>query len=108
MANSGGNNEEVYNVDMVNKDLLETQHHVINNLLEANATLKAEMGQLHNKSVDLVKKTNKPRDERDELIEERNKLKWERRLHRAERNELKVDITHLKKDGEANRKKLPR
>ena len=105
MANSGGNNEEVYNVDMLNKDLLETHHYTINSLQEVNDSLKADIKELHNTSVQLVQKTNKLRDDRDKLIEERDELKQERKLLRAERNELKVDIAHFKK-GEGNRKKL--
>ena len=98
--------EEVYDVDMLNVELFQSQQYVINSQQELTASLNAEIGQLHNERVDLVKNTNKLRDERDELIEERNKLKQERKLLRAEKIDLKMDIAHFKKDGAANRKKI--
>ena len=49
---------------------------------KVNASLKAERHQVVNESVDIFKKTNKPRDERDKLIKERNKLKQERKFLR--------------------------
>ena len=75
MANSGGNNEDVYDVDMLNKDLLDAHQYSINGLQWENDKLKVEIKELHNESVQLVKKTNKLRDERDKLIEDRDELK---------------------------------
>ena len=61
MANVGGNNEEVYDVEMLNKDLLEAHHYTINSVQQVNASLKGEIKELHNETVHLVKKTNKLR-----------------------------------------------
>ena len=63
MANSGGNRKEVYDVEMLNDDRLKARQY-LNTQQEVNASLKAEKGQLVNESVDLFKKTNKPRDKR--------------------------------------------
>ena len=75
IADSVGNNEEVYNVNMLNKDFLESHHYSINNLQQVNASLKAEIRELHNESVQLVKKTNKLMVERDKPIKESDGLK---------------------------------
>lgn len=45
--------------------------------------------------VDVVRKSLRMRDERDQLIEERDKLKNKRKLLRAERNELKMELAHF-------------
>lgn len=108
MANSRGNTESVYDMDMLNKDMLEAYQYTIKSLQEDNASLKAEKVQLANESVELFKRTNNLRDQRDKLTTKRNQLKHERKLLRAERNELKVDMAHFRKAGESNRKKLCR
>ena len=106
MVNSGGKKEEVYHVEMLNKDLLEAHQYTIKSLQEVNASPKTEKRELMNEGFELSKKTNKLWDESDKLVEGRNKLKQERKLLGAERNELKVDMAHFRKDGERNTKKL--
>ena len=106
MANVGGNQEKVYDVDMLNRDLLESHQYTVKALQEANASLKAERGQLLNERADFVRKSLRMRDKRDQLIEERDKLKNERKLLTAARNELKTEVAHFKKDGENGRHKI--
>ena len=93
-------------MEMLNRELLESHQCTIKALQEANASLKAETGQLLNEKVDLSKKTVRMRDERYRLIEERDKLKNEKKLLRAERNALKMKVAHFKKDGENGRHKI--
>ena len=106
MANSGGNNESVCDVDMANNEFLNTFEYVIKSVQGANDDLKGEIKELRKDVVRLVQETNQLRDERDKLVEDRDKLKEERRLLRAERIDLKMDIDHFRREGEADRKKL--
>ena len=105
MANSGGNNESVCDVDMANNEFLDTYEYVIKSVQGANDDLKGQIKELR-KDVVLIQETNQLRDERDKLIEDQDKLKEERRLLRAERIDLKMDIDHFRREGEADRKKL--
>ena len=106
MANSGGNNESVCDVDMANNEFLDTYEYVIKSVQGANDDLKGEIKELCKETVRLVQETNQLRDERDKLVEDRDKLKEERRLLRAERIDLKMDIDHFRREGEGDRKKL--
>ena len=106
MANSGGNNESVCDVDMANNEFLDTYEYVIKSVQGANDELQMEIKELHKDVVRLVQETNQLRDERDKLVEDRDKLKEDRRRHRGERIDLKMDIDHLRREGEADRKKL--
>ena len=99
MANSRGNNESVYDVDMVNKDFLDAHRYSINSLQRANDELKVEVTELDKETIQL-------RDERDKLIEDRDKLKEDRRRLRGERIDPKMYIDHFRREGEADRKKL--
>ena len=42
MANSRGNHEEVYDVEMLNHDLLQTHQYTISSIQYVNASLKSE------------------------------------------------------------------
>ena len=103
MANSGGNNESVCDVDMANNELLDTYEYVIKIMQGANDDLKGEIKELRKDAVRLVQETNQLRDERDKLVEDRDKLKEERR---PERIDLKMDMDHFRREGEGDRKKL--
>ena len=58
MANSGGNNESVCDVDMDNNEFLNTYEYVIKSLQGANDDLKGEIKELSKESVRLVQETN--------------------------------------------------
>ena len=106
MANSGGNNKLVCDVDMANNEFISTFEYVIKSVQGANDDLQGEIKELHKDVVRIVQETNQLRDERDKLIEDRDKLKEERRLLRAERIDLKMDIDHFRREGHGDRKKL--
>ena len=106
MANSGGNNKSVWNVDMANNEFLNTYEYVIKSVQGENDELKVEIKELRKDTIGLVKETNELKDERDKLVEDHDKLKEERRLLRVERIDLKMDIDHFRREEEGDRKKL--
>ena len=94
MANSGGNNESVCDVDMANNKFLDSFKYVIKSVQGANDDLKGEIKELCKDDVRLIQETNQLRNERDKLIEDRDKLKEERR---PERIDLKMGIDHFRR-----------
>ena len=106
MANSGGNNDSVCDVDMDNNEFLDTYEYIIKSVQGANEELKVEIKELCKETIRLVKETNELRDERDKLVEDHDNLKEERRLLRVERIDLKMDIDHFRREGEEDRKNL--
>ena len=57
MANVGGNQEEVYVVDMLKRELLESHQYTIKALEDTNASLKGKRGQLLNERYNVLRKT---------------------------------------------------
>ena len=106
MANYGGNNESVFDVDMAKNEFLNTFEYVIKSVQGANDDIKGEIKELCKDVVRLIQETNQLRDERDNLVEGWDKLKEDRRRLRGERLGLKMDIDHFRREGEADRKKL--
>ena len=58
MANSGGNNESVCDVDMANNQFLDTYEYVIKSVQGANDELQMEIKELRKETIRRVKETN--------------------------------------------------
>ena len=61
MANSGGNNESVCNVDMANNEFLDTYEYVIKSVKGENDELKGEIKEPRKQTIQLVQETNQLR-----------------------------------------------
>lgn len=98
--------EHVYDMDMLNRQLLDSHESTIKALKELTATLKQEWDLLIDEKDNLFDKNLRLKEQRDHLIEERYPLKKERNLLKAERNELKMAKAHFLKEEENNRHKI--
>ena len=58
MANSGGNNESVCDVDMANNEFLDTYEYVIKSVQGENGVLKGNIKELRKESARLLQETN--------------------------------------------------
>lgn len=61
MANSGGNNKLVCNVDMTNNEFLDTYEYVIKSVQGENDELKGEIKEPRKQTIQLIQETNQLR-----------------------------------------------